>query len=212
MNKQENRRLFWLLVAFGVLNIAYFVVQRLRDPIVIVHTPVDDWIPFCEWFAIPYVIWYVYVFAAIVYFFFYERAILCKMAEMIVAGGGGGVLIFAICPNGIDFRPTSFPRDNLLVDLVRLLYSNDQPENVFPSIHVLNSLAVHMAVHHSKTLRRYRFVEPTSLVLTILICLSTVFIKQHSVVDIAGGVVLAVALYLPLYARRATDKSAVGNH
>lgn len=203
MSKKENLRLFWLLVAFGVLNIGYFLVQRLREPVVIVHTPLDDWIPFCEWFAIPYVIWYAYVFFAIVYFFFRERDTLCKMASMIVAGMSVCVLIFLICPNGIDFRPESFPRDNLLTDLVRLLYSNDQPENVFPSIHVLNSLAVHMAVHHSKTLREHRWVEWTSLFLVILISLSTVFIKQHSVVDIVGGTVLALALYRPLYCRKA---------
>lgn len=123
---------------------------------------------------------------------------------MIVAGMGVCILIFLICPNGIDFRPTSFPRDNLLIDLVRLLYSNDQPENVFPSIHVLNSLAVHMAIHASPTLQKRRWVEWTSLVLVVLICLSTVFIKQHSVVDIVGGVVLAAALYPPIYRRKKT--------
>lgn len=205
MHRKENIRLLFLLAAFALLNVGYFAVQRLVSPKFMVHVPLDDWIPFCEWFVIPYVLWYLYVFGGVVFFFFKEKASLVKMSEMIVAGMGVCLLIYMLFPNGIDFRPTVFPRDNPLTDLVGLLYQNDQPENVFPSIHVLNSLAVHFAVHCSPLLRRHRWVEWVSLVLVVLICLSTVFIKQHSVMDVLGGAALGFLLY-PLIWRRGAGR------
>lgn len=202
MRKKENWQLAALLLGFIALNLWYFAVQQLLSPKVMVHVPLDDYIPFCEWFVIPYVVWYAYVFLAVVFFFFRDRASLMKLGTMIVAGMGVCLTIYTLCPNGIEFRPETFPRDNILTDLVGLLYRQDRPENVFPSIHVLNALAVHMAVRESTVLRKYRWVKGTSLVTMILICMSTVFIKQHSVLDIFGGVALCLALYPVIYRRK----------
>ena len=38
-----------------------------------------------------------------------------------------------------------------------------------------------------------------SSVVSILICLSTVFLKQHSLIDVAGGIVLARVLEVAVY-------------
>lgn len=202
MRKKQNWQIAALLLGFMALNIWYFVVQQWLSPKVMVHVPLDDLIPFCEWFVIPYVVWYAYVFFAIVYFFFKDRESLMRLGMMIVAGMGVCLTIYTLCPNGIDFRPETFPRDNILIDLVRLLYRQDQPENVFPSIHVLNALAVHLAVRESAALRPYRWVKWASFGTMVLICLSTVFIKQHSVLDIFGGAVLCLVLYPAIYRRK----------
>lgn len=202
MRKKENWQMAALLLGFVVLNIWYFAVQQWLTPIVMIHVPLDDLIPFCEWFVIPYVVWYAYVFLAVVYFFFKDRESLLRLGGMIVAGMGVCLTIYTLCPNGIDFRPETFPRDNILTDLVGVLYQRDRPENVFPSIHVLNALAVHLAVRESAVLRPYRWVKWTSFGTMILICLSTVFIKQHSVLDIFGGAILCLALYPAIFRRK----------
>ncbi len=53
----------------------------------------------------------------------------------------------------------------------------------------------------SKRLRKF-WILFTATVLSALICLSTVFIKQHSLLDLIGGMVLALAMYLAVYAGR----------
>lgn len=210
MRDKKNRQAFIIIVLFVLLTACYGVIQRTTSPKVIIRLSLDDMIPFCEWFAIPYVLWHGWVFVMAMLFLWKERDTFVKMGSMMVLGLAVCTAIFALCPNGIDFRPETFPRDNLLVDLVKFLYQTDEPENVFPSIHVLHSLTVFAAVHHSPMLRRHRWVEPVCGVLAVLICLSTVFIKQHSVVDIVGAMVLDGVLYLLIFRRkRKTDEVTV---
>ena len=39
----------------------------------IVHTVFDDWIPFCEVFIIPYMLWFPYMVLAVAYFIFFNK-------------------------------------------------------------------------------------------------------------------------------------------
>mgnify|MGYP000388149172 CR=1 FL=1 len=52
------------------------------------------------------------------------------------------LIISTIFPNGQDLRPVVFERDNVFVDMVRMLYRADTCTNVFPSLHVFNTLSV----------------------------------------------------------------------
>ena len=96
-------------------------------------------------------------------------------------------------------RPYVFPRENLCTDLVRWLYQTDTPTNVFPSLHVFNSLAACIAIHESQELRKHRAVQWSAYVLATTIILATVFLKQHSVIDVMAAFVLAYALYQFVY-------------
>lgn len=210
MRDRKNRQALLGVVLYAVLMAGYMVIQRATTPRVIIHLPLDDLIPFCEWFVIPYVLWYGWMLVMAVLLWWKERDTFLKMVAMMVLGLAVCDLIFIVCPNGIDFRPETFPRDNLLVDLVKWLYQADEPETVFPSIHALLALTMWAAAHHSPWIRRSRWGEPVCAVLAVLVCLSTVFIKQHSVADVAGSVLLAGVLYVPLFRRkRKTDEGKV---
>ena len=116
-------------------------------------------------------------------------------------------VIYILFPNMQTLRPTAFPRDNLLVDMVRGLYEFDTNTNVCPSIHVLGSVAVCLAGLHSKPLRSIGW-KLFFLLSTLLICLSTVFLKQHSVIDVYAALALSAVAYpfvyiLPSRRRRA---------
>ena len=88
--------------------------------------------------------------------------------------------------------------DNIFTDMVRHLYSTDTPTNLFPSIHVYNSIAACVAIFYSKHVKR-KGTKAAALVLTILIILSTMFIKQHSVFDVLTAFALAAIMWLFLY-------------
>ena len=208
------KKIDWRLVAifggYAVLTAGYGLIQIISDPVLIVHSVVDDWIPFCEWFVIPYVIWYPFVFLPAMLFLIKERESLFKMGSFIVAGLVVCVTFFIVCPNGIDFRPdpADFENKNFLTWLVGWLYAHDQPENVCPSLHVLDSLIVWAAIHHSPMLRKWRiWLSPLTGLVAILICLSTAFIKQHSVIDIVVAAGLFLLIYPFIYCRkRKTDE------
>ncbi len=79
------------------------------------------------------------------------------------------------------------------------MYRTDTPTNVFPSIHVFNSLAVFLAACDSKRLKKRKGILAFTGIWAVLIILSTAFIKQHSCYDIAAGIVMGIVLYRLYY-------------
>ena len=169
------------LILFGYLE------QRPVRAYHVVHTVFDDMIPFCEIFIIPYLLWFPYVVITVVYFLFrnknkkeYFQLIFNLMMGMTVF-----LVVSYIYPNVQYLRPAVFPRSNIFTRLVAELYRTDTPTNILPSIHVFNSLAVYFAIHHCQALKDRKWLQRGALILSVLIILSTMFIKQHSVIDMS---------------------------
>ncbi|MDO4170108.1 MAG: phosphatase PAP2 family protein [Lachnospiraceae bacterium] len=78
--------------------------------------------------------------------------------------------------------------------LVRLVYAIDAPMNLFPSIHCLCSWFSYIGIKGSKKVPCW--YQRFSFVFALLVCASTQFTKQHYLIDIAGGVVLAQVMYM----------------
>lgn len=109
------------------------------------------------------------------------------------------LVISTLYPNGHNLRPYYFTHHNMFTALCEWLYSTDTPTNLFPSIHVYNSLGIHFAVMHSSYFKDKKHVQHASLVLCVLIILSTMFIKQHSVFDVSTAFMLAFVMYNVVY-------------
>ena len=90
-------------------------------------------------------------------------------------------------------------RDNIFVHIVQRLYASDTPTNLFPSIHVYNSLAIYFGLAHSQKLQNKKWIKNAALVLTVCIILSTMFLKQHSVFDVLTAFALAAFMYSVCY-------------
>lgn len=174
------------------------VIQADHPRLTIIHCALDDKIPFIEYFIIPYDLWFLYVAVTCVFMFFiadnYEYL---KFALSLVIGMTICLFICTVFPNGLQLRPDNIP-DNFCGNLVAHLYTMDTNTNVFPSIHVYNSLVVNFALLRSKTMT-HKFIEFLSCLLCFLICLSTVFLKQHSVIDAVAGTLLFIVLHLIIY-------------
>lgn len=67
-------------------------------------------------------------------------------------------------------------------------------EQCLPSIHVSSTVAVHLTICHAASVRNKKPIRTLSWIVTILICLSTMFIKQHSLVDVLCGWILSLIL------------------
>ena len=146
-----------------------------------VHMWQDDVIPFCEIFVIPYVFWYLLIVISLGYFLLYNVDSFKRLQTFIIITQVVAMAIYIVFPSRQDLRPAEFPRDNFLTRCVAFLYSADTSTGVCPSLHVAYSIGIASVWIKEKGIRRWwkAFV----VVAVILICLSTMFIKQHSAVD-----------------------------
>ena len=165
----------------------------------VIHVALDDYIPFCEYFIIPYLAWFGYVAFGVCYFFLKNKEEYYRLCTTLFTGMTIFLIVSTLYPNGHYLRPAYFDHNNICIQLVKWLYSTDTPTNLFPSIHVYNSICVNAAIWHSEDFKKHKAVRYGSAVLMVLIILSTMFLKQHSVFDVVTGTVLAVFLYSVVY-------------
>ena len=201
----------WTLFYFP-LYLAWFtwlektVTRRFH----VVHVAVDDFIPFVEFFIVPYLLWFLYVAVGMIYFFFHDVSDYYKLCAFLFVGMTVFLFVSTVYPNGHYLRPSVFPRDNVFADLVQWLYAADTPTNLFPSIHVYNSIGIHIAISHSQSLKKHRGVQIASGILMMSIILATMFLKQHSVFDVATACGLAVVMYTMVYGRQLQTRKVPG--
>ena len=141
----------------------------------------DGLIPFCEWFVIPYVLWYLLVAGSVLYFALYHLDSFRNLSVYIIITQIAAMSAYILFPTRQDLRPQIFPRENILTVIVGLLYRIDTNTNVCPSLHVAYSIGIASVWWKEK--QSPPGIRCGILLFAILVCLSTVFIKQHSVLD-----------------------------
>ena len=149
--------------------------------------------------SVPAVVCYIAV--TLGYLFFNDKQGFYKASAIMFSGMTIFLIICTVFPNGLNLRPEVFTRDNFCIELVKRIYQTDTPTNVLPSLHVYNSICCYIAISHCEKLQHSRLIQKGSLVLSILIILSTMFLKQHSVVDVVAACVMAYFMYSLIYAQ-----------
>lgn len=177
--------------------------DKVTSQFSVIHMSIDDHIPFCELFIIPYLMWFGYVSITVLFLFFkdHEKKDYYKCLCFLFTGMTLFLIISTVMPNGHQLRPTVMPRDNVFTRMIATLWRTDTPTNLWPSIHVYNSLGAYFAIKKSKCLGDHPFIRVSSLLLTISIILSTVLIKQHSMFDVLTAFALAGVMYVIVYGR-----------
>ena len=165
----------------------------------IIHVPIDDIIPFIEYFIVPYLLWFPLVIFVCVYLAYINKSQSIKLSAFLGIGMTAFLIISYVYPNGQQLRPDEFAHDNAFTDMVKLLYSVDTPTNIFPSVHVYNTLGVLLAVYSTPEINRNRPLVYGATILSVLIILSTVFLKQHSMVDVVGAFGMASVVHYFIY-------------
>lgn len=187
------------LVLYTCLYLSFFFAleHNVTVPRLLMHCRLDDVIPFCKYAIVPYCLWFLWIGATLAYFMLRApRSEYWRLCWPLGAGMMLSLLFCALVPNGLQLRPPYVPGNDIFAVLVRRLYLTDTATNVFPSIHVFNSVTLDMAYQRSSCFAASgkRWVRTAAHVLDIAIILSTVLLKQHSVLDVVGGLVLAFGL------------------
>ena len=180
----KKYRHVWFLLVWVSHLVLYAVTEKLipYEKCVPVHLPLDDLIPFCELFVIPYVGWYALIVGSTLYMMWKSPENFKGMMTFVLIFQIIAFAIYVLFPNRQDLRPDVLPRENVLTALMQSLYTADTSTNVCPSVHVGYSIAFASAFLKEKTVKPYARLLIT--VFCILICLSVVFVKQHSALDI----------------------------
>ena len=192
--------LFW-----PVFLLRYLLLEGIRPAAryTLVQTLLDARIPFCEWFVIPYLSWHICIVGMHLYTFAVDRKAYVRYSHFLIWSMAISTAMFVLFPSCQNLRPDAFPRENLLTELVRGIYSLDTNTNVFPSEHVIGAIALAAAAWNTQSLRTPgRIAAVWSL--SVLICLSTVFLKQHSVLDVVAAVPVCWVVYRIVYGRKET--------
>lgn len=190
----------WILI-YVCIYLPWFayVEKTVTTNFNVIHMAADDYIPFIEFFIVPYMLWFAYVAVTVAYFLFKSKEEFYRICTFLFVGMTVFLIVSTLYPNGHYLRPHVFPRDNIFTDMVKWLYRTDTATNLFPSIHVYNSLGVHFAIRNSRSFSNNRKVKTASFLLMTSIILATMFLKQHSVFDVITAFAMAAVMYPLVY-------------
>lgn len=194
LSRIKEPQYYHLLYLLGWIG--YFISYLLTENLIpwekchSIHCRLDDVIPFCEYFVIPYVGWYFLIAGSLLYFALYNPEHFKTMMKFIIVTQIVATIVYIVFPNRQDLRPEMFERNNIFTAIVNLLYTADTSTNVCPSLHVAYSLGI-----ASTWLKEPSASKRCKALLTgfcVLICISVAFVKQHSVVDIFAALPVGV--------------------
>ena len=143
--------------------------------------------------------WYVLVFGSLLYYFLYDVKRFRQLDLYIFVTQMVAMACYIFFPSRQDLRPEVFPRENFFTWVLGLIYTFDTNTGVCPSLHVAYSLAIVSVMVKDENLSKPLKLFVT--VFSILVCLSTAFVKQHSVVDILAALPVVLLGEILIYGK-----------
>lgn len=208
MKRINFKELFWkhrylLLQAYWLIYLPWFAYleRTVTSHFHVIHMELDDKIPFISVFAIPYFLWFGYVAVAFCYTYLHDKQEYLRACGFLFTGMTIFLIVSTVYPNGHYMRYGVTLGSGVFDQMVRWLWETDTATNLFPSIHVFNSIGAHIALTRSENLRDNKVVKYTSFTLMCSIILATVFVKQHSVFDVMTALLMALVLYPIAYGK-----------
>ena len=187
LNTPEFSHLKLLLGWVGYFTL-YFLTENLipAENCHVIHSTLDDMIPFNEFFVIFYVGWYVLIVISLGYFLLYSVQSLRNLQTYIIITQILAMAVYILYPSRQDLRPEVFPRENILTAIMGLIYRFDTSTGVLPSLHVAYSMGIASTWLREKSASP--LVKTIITVFSLMVCISVAFVKQHSVLDIFAAI------------------------
>ena len=191
--KRKFNNLFYIFFPIILQSLLFFLTKIIEREPYNITTNVDKKIPYISFFVIFYVIWYALLILAPIiiikldnsnikrYFFNY---VMCSIISAI---------IYVAFPT-IIIRQSNLSND-IFDCIVKFIYFVDTPAiNCFPSFHVILCLLWIDFICLNKNInKKIRYVM---LFINIGIILSTIFVKQHVLIDLIGSIIVVLVVKL----------------
>lgn len=183
------------VLSIYIISILYGIINKPNGGAKNLVTYFDRNTPFVKEFIIAYVSWYFFIYLTFIYLCYKDKN---TYYTTLIAYNIGLLICFSIF---LLFQTTvprpSISGDDIFVKLVSTIYTNDKPYNCFPSIHCMTSYLMIRAVYWSKDKNgnhnKVDFI--IALIWGTLIMISTLFVKQHVVLDIISAIAVGELLY-----------------
>jgi len=170
----------------------YFITENLipAEACHPVHCALDDVIPFCEYFAVFYVGWYLLVAGSLAYYLWHDVQRFRELDLYIFVTQFVAMAAYILYPSRQDLRPEFFSRENICTAVLGVIYAFDTNTGVCPSLHVAYSIAIFSVMYKDRQLSAWWKVLLG--VLVVCIACATTFVKQHSAVDVLAAIPTAL--------------------
>lgn len=185
----KSDRKIWLRIFFGLLllgvSLLYFPINRLVSGGFSPKTILDGYLPLWAAWVVPYLLSLFWWLAAMTW-------ICWKMEIESLKTVVAAFLIMTLTSYAVYLLlPTYVVRPEPIgshwtMDLIRWVYGNDQPYNALPSGHTYNTVIIAMILWYWKP--RHRLIWAATIPVVML---STLFTKQHYVMDPVFGLIWA---------------------
>ena len=151
----------------------------------LIGSHIDSLIPFNTLAIVPYCIWYFLIFIIPYYYYKKDKELISIYIVSYVLITIIANIIFIVCPTTVN-RPTVSGNDIFSIMTKIVFFVDNEPLNCFPSLHCAISFLWIIYTLSMKNSNKYFKLFIT--IISILIIISTLFIKQHVFIDMIGGI------------------------
>jgi len=187
----ERKYVLWLLL-WLVYGAWFYITGHISLNYHEIHLPIDDKIPFIEYFIVFYVAWYLYIAISLLYTLFKSKRDFLMLISLIFISLFASMIVCTAYPSKMTARPLEMPH-NPFSTVVQWIYAADNGTNVLPSMHCIVAIVITVGLCFAETMKGKTAIKILLGFFAAGICMSTFFIKQHSFADF----LLATAMSIP---------------
>lgn len=195
MKKLVNSKYFlpiFMIVMVVIMQLIFYkIAVKFQGSSINVMMDIDDKIPFNEIAIIPYTLWYILLFTVPFLIYKNDKKEFIKYLTTCFVMNTVADIIFIILPTTVT-RP-SLICDNILCSMTKIVYFIDTPiRNCFPSLHCSTAIIWILFMCSKKYDNKYRIPV---IIISLLVPISTLIIKQHAFIDVIGGISYGFLIY-----------------
>lgn len=184
------------LIILGTIvfqSILYMLARLIQGNPHIIGEVMDSKIPFIIYFIVPYCLWYFLIFIIPMIYYksdknLFTKYILCFLLCSMISN-----VIFIIYPTAV-LRPKIIS-NGFFDNMADIVFGIDNPPiNCFPSLHCAISLALILYTFEDKKCTIGGKIA--IIIISLSIMAGTLFVKQHVFIDVIGGCLLCIIVFL----------------
>lgn len=192
--KKINYKIIVMIIALIIFQVfSYYVAKLTPFDAHILTSNIDLKIPFLSGFIYFYIMWYILLFTLPLFMYIKDEEGLCKYFVSSFICLIISTLIFIFYPT-IVIRPEIIT-NNFTNNIVSLIYLIDNPAmNCLPSGHCIICFLYIFTFFKNKNINIS--IRISVEIISILIILSTLFTKQHVIIDVLTALVISLSTYI----------------
>ncbi len=192
MKKIEIKPLLITASLIALQATCYLIAKLIEREPYLIGNALDKNTPFIIYAIIPYCIWYIMLFLVPYIFYKKDKKIFSKYCVSYILTALVASIIFVIYPTTVA-RPEITGTSPIEL-ITRLIFWMDTPIlNCFPSLHCAVSMLWILYIFKLKDAKTYQKIYIP--IISIIIMLSTLFLKQHVIADLISGDLLATIIF-----------------